>query len=280
MTFNKYIIISYVVLIIVIIIGYFYIVDLNKDIAFRDDKILKERQNVHALQDQIKMKADSVQLFAVMVEGLQSEASKKNNEYNVLVSKYNAALDTIRVLKGQSKPPIVTDSSITVPFSGKQGIVKYDGHTIYYIKTKTGEYSIIFVFDPIKLQSEIYYDSKDSLLKNTIKSLTPGVNIDSAVTKIDPQIYTMIYKASADCPELPPVYKPNFFDNFGISVSLSQKLTYIDTQLDFTDTNLDVGLFYKTNNFTLFASKNLLKNEYKFGLSYGLSLRNMINFIF
>lgn len=280
MQFNKYVIISYVVLIITIILGFIYINDLKKDIEFRDDRILKERQNVHALQDQMKMKADSVQLFAVMVEGLQNEASKKNSEYNVLVSKYNAALDTIRVLKGQSKPPIVTDSSITVPFSGKQGIVKYDGHTIYYIKTKTGEYSIIFIFDPIKLQSEIYYDSKDSLLKNTIKSLTPGVNIDSAITKIDPKIYTMIYKASAECPELPPIYEPNFLDKFGFSLSGTQKVKYVDTQYDFEKFDLEFGLFYKTNNFTLFGNKNLLKDEFKVGISYGITLRNILNTIF
>jgi len=280
MKFNKYVIISYAILIITIIIGYIYITDLKQDIEVKNDAILKERQNVYALKDQINMKADSIQLFATMVNGLQTDISRKNNEYNVLYSKYNAALDTIKVLKGKTNPPTETDSTIIVPFSGAQGIAKYDGYTVYYKKTKLGEYSLIIAFEPIQLQSEIYFDSKDSLLKNKIQSLTAGVKIDSAKTIVDPQIYTMIRKASQDCPEVPTIIEPNFLDNFGFSLSLSQKIKYSNDHSTFEPLDLDLGVFYKINKFTLFTNKSILKNEFKFGINYGLRLRNIFDSIF
>ena len=280
MQFNKYTIISYAILIITIIIGYIYITDLKQDIEVKNNEIIKGRQNVAALKDQINMKADSIQLFATMVDNLQTDISRKNNEYNVLYSKYNAALDTIKVLKAKTNPPIETDSTIIVPFSGMQGIANYDGYTVYYKKTKTGEYSIVIAFDPIKLQSEIYFDSKDSLLKNKIQSLTPGVKIDSANTIVDPQIYTMIFKASQDCPEVPVITEPNFLDNFGFSLSLSQKIKYTSDHSTFEPLDLDLGIFYKINKFTLFTNKSILKNEFKFGINYGMSLRNIFEVIF
>ncbi len=276
---NK-LIISYVVFAIILVLGYFYIADLKNDLQLKDDRILIERQNVQALKDQLVMKSDSVQLFSNMVENLQTDISKKEQLYNVLNIKYNAALDTIKILKKQTLQPVETDSTIIIRFDGKDRFVTYDGNTVYYKKTKIGEYSLILAFDPILLKTEVYYDNKDSLLKTKIYSLTNGVNIDSAISVIDPQIYTMIHKASAECPELPPIYKPNFLDNFGIIVSGNQKLTYIDSKYSFEDFDIKFGLFYKADNFTTYVNKNILKNEFNIGISYGLSLRNMINFIF
>ena len=97
---------------------------------------------------------------------------------------------------------IYEDSNkIVIEFGGTVSKVTYKGNTIYYKATKTGTYSIEITVDSITVNTDIYWDRKDSLIKT--KTYADGKLIGNAVTTVDNELYKLIRKKEIVCPDVP-----------------------------------------------------------------------------
>lgn len=273
---RKLLIIVSILLILFSIGSYFYINDLYAHIEKQQLEIKIQNQNEKALKNQLEMKSDSLQNYALFVQRLNDVNQDLTNKYNILESKYKIAIDSIKVLN-DTTDVILTDSTITVEFSGKKGKVSYNGSTTYFTYEEIGTYSIEIGIDTTIIKSVVYADS--GIVKN--KVYTDGVLITDAITTIDSSIYSLLQTNNINNEKV-----LGFFDRLKLlsdnSFTIQQNK---DSRYKIDEFNIDLGLEYMIkNNITIYGQKELLNNGAKIGVRLNPSIKdlskNIVKFIF
>jgi hypothetical protein len=166
---------TWIVVGLIAIVAYGYsLYNQNQELLLEIDK---RKQNEAALYDEWTKSKDSVQTLTVRVGNLNKDSISSNDEYIALKTKYQIALTTIEILDRPADTIVVSGDSVTVPFSGKEGIASYVGSTTANIKTKTGVVSLKLSFSDIETTSELFLDETDNLWKIRTVSLSPGVKL-------------------------------------------------------------------------------------------------------
>lgn len=196
-------------------------------------------QNEQALKDSLEKTADSVQTLAVFVEDLNDDKTTTENQYNILKTKYELLVDSVR--ESGTVEVVETDSTITTPFEGKKHIARYKGETVVNINTKQAEWSLDITFDPINTKAVVFSEEGRWKIKTT--SLTEGVSL-RGISRIDNETL----RAIRDVPPSLEEKENNFLGVGGL-----------------VETNrLFVGVVMKPNNWQVGLSYKLFD---KFGLS-------------
>ena len=130
-------------------------------------------QNQLALQDSLSAEADSLTILTASVRNLNVDVKDKDAAYVALRSKYDVAIQAINS-QGHAIT-VVSDSTDTTKFNGKQGIVSFAGFTTVNHKTQLSSYSLSLAFDVINAGSELV--EMDGIWKIKTYSLTDGVDV-------------------------------------------------------------------------------------------------------
>ena len=268
----KYIAIASAVIIFIISGLIWYTSYLNGIIKDKENTIKVDVQNIAALNDQMKMKADSIQNFAVFVTNLQKDNANSKNEYKILQSKYYILIDSIKVLNQPAKVD-TNGNKIKVLFDGKKGKVSYDGYTIYYKETGKGTYSITIAVDSSTINSQIYLDTKNNLIKNRI--YVDGALIANAKTEIDSSIYLLIQNHDLKCPDA-----PGFFDRLQLLFDAQQSFRKTNLTYKSTNFSMGVGAQYQFNDVTIFSEYDYINSEITAGVQYTPSIKQVWKLIF
>jgi len=261
-----------VILMLLLIAMYFKISNLNGKITERNIAIELLLQNERALLDDIDMKADSLQNYAIYVEDLQSKIIKMNNEYNILSSEYKIAIDSINVL---NEPTIVDTSgnTIIITFQGKEGKVSYKGNTTYFKLTGEGVHSIDIGIDSTIITTRIYRDSSN-ILRSSVYA--DGNLITHAKTTIDSTVYTLLNAATHDTD-----HEMTTFTRLKALFELNQLIINKDGIWNADRFDFNVGLQYQLNdNLEIYGKKQLLNNGYEIGTKYTPTIKSLFDFIF
>jgi hypothetical protein len=134
----------------------------------------KLQQNELALRDSINQMADSLTKTTAFVRDLNSKLQKKSSDYIALKARFAAFIDSVR--DSGSVSPVVTDSTVTVPFSGSKGIASYTGFTLYNLTTKHASWDLSLSFPvPIEVGTDLI--EEDGIWKWETRSLTSGVKV-------------------------------------------------------------------------------------------------------
>ncbi len=245
---------------------------LNNVIKGQTTEIAKQKQNQVALQNQISMQKDSIQNFAIFVKDLQKEKKTLKNEYTLLHSKYVVLLDSIYVL---NKPTQVdtNDSTIVVSFAGKKGKVSYKGHTTYFKITGKGTYTITIGVDSSTVNSDVYLDVKDGLIKNRI--YIDGALITNAKTEIDSSLYTLIQQKGLNCQS-----EPGFFDKLHLLFDANQSIKKNGLIYEPYKFSMDAGAEYEFGTYRIYTKYDYLNTEIKVGIQYHPSITDLWKAIF
>lgn len=247
--------------------AYFYIGDLRHQVAERNNAISLLIQNERALQDQIEMKSDSLQIYAAYVKDLQKEIEKLSGEYNLLASKYSIAIDSIKVLN-KPTPVDTSGNTIIITFAGKEGKVSYKGKTTYFKLTGEGTYSIDIGVDTTIITTRIYADSS-GIIKNQV--FADGNLITHAETNIDSSLYRLIQGAITEKPTPMGV-----FDRLKATFELNQTIINKSGIYSADQFDLNVGLEYQLGkNIEFYGKKRLLNNGYETGIRVKPSLKDI-----
>lgn len=268
----KYVIIITAVVLFLIGGTIWYISYLNDIIRDRENTILIQNQNAAAFQDYITMQADSLQNFAIFVTNLQIDNDNLKNRYNILRSKYTILIDSIKVLNA----PAGVDTSgntIVVTFEGKEGKVSYKGNTTYFKLTGDGTYSITIGVDSSKVESEIYLDIENNLIRNRI--YIDGALITNAVTEIDSSIYLLIQNNELICPD-----EPGFFDRLHLLFDVTQGVKRNGVVYEPNKFSIGVGTEYQFDSFRIFGKYDVINEEINAGIQYHPSIKDIWKAIF
>ena len=177
---------------------------------YQDNQKLKvengvKTQNELALRDSVTVMAGKVTTLTSFVANLNAEKTKLKNENIAMRSYTQSLIDSIHAMgSGQS---FVSDSGITVKFSGSKSIARFEGFTLYNLYSKSSVYSLDLAFLPIDVKAELYEDEKDHLWKYRTTSLTEGVKVKGTST-LDEATYMRLQKYK---PAVPP-------KNFGFNL--------------------------------------------------------------
>lgn len=268
----KYVIIALITVVFILSGFIWYTSYLNNIISEKIDTIKIQTQNEIALKNQIKMKADSLQDFALFIQNLQKENENIKNKYILLKSKYTILIDSINV----NNSVAITDTSgdsVTVKFDGKRGKVSYKGKTIYFKSTNSGTYTISIVVDPTNISSEIYYDKDSNIVKNKIYA--DGALITDAKTILDSSLYILTQNNELNIPD-----EKGFFDNLHIVADVNQSirkdgLIYIPDKF-----SVKLGMEYQFNSIRIYSNYDILNPNYTIGLQYHPSIVDIWKLIF
>lgn len=256
-----------VVLLGIILYGYFQINNLTATIQEQENTIAISNQNEEAYKNQIKMQADSLQDYAIFVKDLQKDIKNEKKKYIILNQKYQLLVNSVNV-KDSNASVIYEDSLIIVKFEGKDGKVSYEGETKYFVETKEGTYSIEIKVDPSNIKSTVYVDSS-GIVKNEI--YVDGALIDNAQTDIDSSVFLAVKNG-----QIEKNYEYGFFDRLGLFVDA----TYGGNLHKFDNENSYIysggGLYYLVNdNFVVALSKYINDSYWYVTVSYSKSIREL-----
>jgi hypothetical protein len=149
-------------------------------------------QNAAFTADSLSKKVDSLQTIAVKVDNLQNESKEWKNKYVAVSSRYQIALDSVKVYRALAHGVTVVGDSIgTVPFDTTAGIAHIVGETTVNTKSKVGTYSLSIGFLPAEAKSVLFFDEKDKLWKMETISLSPGLKL-RGLTTVDDETYRKI----------------------------------------------------------------------------------------
>jgi hypothetical protein len=268
---------KYILIIIAIILFFssgviWYISHLNDIIKDKESTIIIQRQNAAALKDFISMQADSLQDFAVFVTDLQKNNTNIKNQYTLLKSKYIILIDSIKVLNAHADVD-TTGNTIVVKFKGRQGKVSYEGHTTYFKLSGKGTYSIIIGVDSSNVESQIYLDIKDNLIKNRI--YIDGALIKNAKTEIDSSLALRIQNSELRCPE-----EPGFFDRLHLLFDINQSIKRDGVIYTPDKFSMGVGAEFQFDTFRIFGKYDYINSEINAGIQYQPSLKQIWRNIF
>lgn len=268
--FNK--ILLGIISILLLICGFLYVkIDtlelVNKQ---KTDSLFIYDQNNKALQDELIMKANLIQDYAIFVQNLQNELDNYKNKYIILKSRYTLLLDSIQVLNDSALVSII-DSIIKVEFSGKENKVSYDGNTKYSIKTNNATYSINIDVEPTEITSEIYADSSNNIKQYLYAD---GVLIDNAKTYIDSSVFLLLKNN-----EISNILEKNIWDKVGIFGFLNNFGNI--SNFDKSSLLYGVGAYYDNlDNFDISFYKPINNKDYFINIRYKNSIRVLVNKIF
>jgi len=215
------------------------------------------KQNEVALQDELSKGKDSIQTLAVKVSNIQSSEKEWKNKYIAVNTKYQIALDSVRVYRAwASNVTVIGDSIGTVPFDTTQGIAHITGETTVNIKSKVGTYSVSVAFAEIEAGSVLFYDEVDKLWKMRTIALTPGVKL-RGLSNVDDDTFRKIQGLKALEPPIP--------GTFGVSTLVAYDRVY--GGVVFSPTQWAFTLYYKL--FDKFGTTNdAVKDRIMVGVQY------------
>lgn len=273
MNLSTKILLGLVVALIAIGIGlYIHIENLTEELKKATNIVQVQEQNIEALKDQNKMKADSIQNYALMVGNLQTDKSRLEHKYLVLNNKYTLLLDSVSIVD-DTTDSIVEDSIITVRFEGEKKKINYNGKTEYNLLSNVGTYSLDIIIPDITIRSEIYLDSLKFIRQRVFAD---GVLIDNAETEIDSQVMLLIRNS-----ELITQPEENFWDRIGVfgetGTGSPQKSVKFDTYYLGLGVYVDIG-----ERFNISLTKYVIPtDEYIYlSLGYSITARDIIRQIF
>lgn len=284
-----------IVIVLLVIAGYFYIENKKIESLLEEtqDSLYVTVQNESFLQDQLDMKADTIQYFSAKVENLQSDSAFLKSELNTINDKYKNALQALNNWKGKYNllasnyqilldslfisevtEPQITSDFIIIPFSGQYKKVTYNGKTIYNKVDSTAEYEISIIIDPINIESKIVLD-EEKLIKNEIYA--DGVLIDNAVTRIDSALYLIIRKS-----QLQTQTPLSFWDRLKIGSQIGVWHPDFSAMKELKDYKLVLqGLVrYQTNRWDITFEKSFLEKDFNLNFNYFMSVNELIYTIF
>ena len=172
------------VLIVASVLWVYSLVQQNKSLVAEKQVLV---QNYTAVQDSLTKQKDSIQVITSKVSDLNAENSRKDKEYSALQTRYEIALKDIVVHDSPAVTVPVKDSAV-VQFSGRQGIVHYDGRTALSLVSQKSIYSLWLTFDEVGCSSQLFLDESDNLWKVRTVSLSPGI-ILRGISTIDADTY-------------------------------------------------------------------------------------------
>jgi len=254
---------------------FFYIQKSNLEDELVESKstIMIHEQNIAFLKDQMKMKADSVQIYAIRVKNLQTNLSKVKNQYTLMITKYNLVFDSLKVISDSAKVDTSNKNIIKVDFEGRKKKISYNGSTYYDKTTKKGSYDITIAMDTIKNYIETYLDSS-GIIKNRLYA--DGELISSADANIDSALFLLIKNNGIPEDEL------GFFDNLRLTLENSNKKYYSNNKN--LNINFSIGLeFFFNKEVTIFGRQYLLNNDLnfiEFGVKYAPSIKKVFKALF
>ena len=268
----KYVAITSALVIFIIAGLIWYTSHLNNIIQQKEDTIKVQKQNEVALNNQIKMKADSLQDFAVFVLNLQKDNTNSKKEYQILKSKYAILIDSIKVL---NKPASVdtNGATIIVSFKGKKGKVSYDGNTTYFKLTNKGTHTINIAVDTFRITSQVYLDKENNLIKNRV--YVDSALITAAKTEVDSSIYLLIQNNKLKCPDA-----PGFFDRLHLLFDAQQSIKKENLIYKPNQLYMAVGAEYQFDDFRIFTKYDYINSEIDAGIAYHPSIVQVWNLIF
>jgi hypothetical protein len=218
------------------------------------------------------MQADSLQDYAISVKNLKTENDNLEHKYSLLKSRYYILIDSIKVLN-QYALVDTTGETIIVSFEGREGKVSYKGHTTYFKLTGDGTYSIEIGVDPSKVESEVYYDKDNNLIRNKI--YVDGALIDSARTDIDSTLYLLIKNNELETPD-----EPGFFDNLHFLLGTSVNVVRDNAIYKPEKFSLSLGAEYQFNKYRIFGKFDIINQEINAGIQYHPSVKDIWKAIF
>ena len=256
-----------VMLLGIILYGYFQISNLKATIQEQKNTIVINKQNEEAYKNQISMKDDSLQDYAIYVTDLQKDIKDTKKQYVLLEQKYKLLVNSVSV-KDSNANVVYEDSIITVKFEGKKGKVEYSGDTKYYVETKEGTYSIEIKVDPSNIVSSVYVDSS-GIIKNEI--YVDGSLISNAKTEIDSSLFLMVKNGGLEKP-----YEYGFFDRLGLFADATYGGHLNKTDINDSFIYFGGGLYYTfSDNFGIALSKYVDDPYWYIILSYYKSIREI-----
>ena len=267
---------------IVLFIGLSYLylenASLKKHYIEKRDSLYVSTQNVAALKDQNKMKADSIQNYAVAVNNLQNDQTLLQKKYILLKNEYaTAKKEWEQHGGGQLVVTPVKSDTIKIPFNGSKGKIQYDGFTRYFNSTGKYEWFMHLIQLPSVYKSELSIDEsgKDKTIKNLMS--VDGELIANATTVMDDKLFLMLRNnAPVNTPE------PNFWDKAFIGATIefdSDSIQNLKT-LSTYSMGLSAMIGYNTGPYQFYLAKSVLTPSFGAGLQYTITFRTLGNSIF
>ena len=257
---------------------------LKKELYDTENELFVKEQNISALKEREKMKADSIQQYSVEVSNLKSLNDKilKDSEYwytehQKLLNKYSDLKDSYVILitnftllkdsifaKNSTIPAIVGDL-IIVPFSGKESNIYYNGKTTFNVQDSTGNYEISIIRDPIDIQNNIRILELPNEKKLVSEIYANGILINNAKTIIDSSVYILLRRG------LPEINELGFWDKLKVGGGISFYNPDI-TQVSYVDQyklNMYLKIEYNFNNtISVYVDKTLFDKTFSIGGQY------------
>jgi len=189
-----------------------------------------------------------------------------------LKNKYTILIDSVKILNANANVD-TSGNTIVINFEGKQGKVSYKGHTTYFKLTGKGTYTINIGVDPSKINSVVYFDKSDSLIKNRIYA--DGSLISDASTTIDSSLYILYRNNNIEQPN-----EQGFFDRLHLTVDAHQvlrkdALVFVPYQF-----SLNLGTEYQFNKYRVYGSFDIINSEVRAGITYHPSIADLWKAIF
>lgn len=252
---------------LIIIGGGIYVKDLLGTIQDQENTIAVQIQNKEALQDQLEMKADSLQDYAIFVEDLNTENDILEDKYTLIKSKYNILFDSIKVLNEYAEVD-TSGNTIVIRFNGKVGTITYKGNTTYFKATGEGKHSIEIAMDPMSVEVEIYLDKESNLIRTNVR--VDGNLIADANTVMDSTLYLLIRNNELDRPgEL------GFFDRLHFLLGANMNIVKGDAIYVPEKFSLALGMGYQFNKFRIFGKYDVINQEINVGIQYHPSVSDI-----
>jgi hypothetical protein len=264
--------------ILVVLLTFFYIkwTIIKSELQTTKDNLSISSQNELALHDQLNAAKDSVVIYAIQVAELKNEKEIADKKSSILQTKVLILLDSIERLKQPAIADVSDTNTISVKFAGKEKILTYEGKTYFYKKDSTSAFDIKFVFVPISIFNEIYFDEKE-YIKSYI-STDNGVVLKTS-TVIDPKIFLLL-KHAEDNEIL--IQSQGFFDKLKVfgkgNIVLNSEQIKNYTLKDVNNSlSLELGIKYDfESGFSPYISKNLNTVGVIVGFGYSKSIRDLV----
>lgn len=248
--------------------AYIYITDLKNTIQDQENTIAVQLQNEQALQDQLEMKADSLQDYAVFVKNLNAENADIERKYILITSKYNILVDSAKIWRAYAEVD-TSGNTIIIRFSGRVVTIEYEGQTVYDKVTGEGTHSITIAVDPIKIRTETYLDKENKRIR--IFVYANGALIDSANTVMDSTAYLLIINDGLDRPK-----EPGILDNIHLTVGVNTDIVKEGPIWKPGEFSIPFGIEYQHNRFLYFVKYDVINQGFNVGVTYGIPFSDFL----
>ena len=162
---------------------------------YQEERRSRERlaQNLEATRDSAAAAFAELSETAIFVRDLRDSIDGQRKVFHALQTRYTIAIESLRVT-GTAGAVIVTgDSTIRVPFAGRQRFVRYDGWTLYDTRSKRGTYGLSLDFDEPEFTTDLFRDESTGIWNVRVESLTDGFRYRST-TAVDEKTYELLQK--------------------------------------------------------------------------------------